>query len=176
MLELITVGLLWIAGLALFLAFIVLLRVLSHRERMAMIERGLPVDFGRWASRERQGAALLRAGLITGLVGLALTLGLYPVGFMLPPRIASAPFHLGPWLLPGLMPLAVGVALILSHYLTAPRRPVPPFAVPPVDEPSLQLPAADQDRLRHDGWLTLYRRAADPGDQGEPPLLEEDEL
>jgi hypothetical protein len=51
------------------------------------------------------------------MVGLALTLGLYPVGFFLPTTFSSAPFHLGPWLLPGLIPLGVGLALITSYYL-----------------------------------------------------------
>jgi hypothetical protein len=51
------------------------------------------------------------------MVGLALTVGLYPIGFMLPPTFTSTPFHLGPWLLPGLIPLAVGLALISSYYL-----------------------------------------------------------
>jgi hypothetical protein len=208
--ELITLGLLWIVALALFLGFIALLRMLNHRERMALIERGLPADFGRWVARatmERRGTALLRGGLITALVGLALTLGLYPVGFMLPGQIARAPFHLGPWLLPGLVPLAVGVALILSHYLAAPRRPLPPpFGAPPADDATTGAPTAlpsdplwtPADLEHHEqpipggsrqmgvrrlpddlalpstnGWLTLYRRAAD--DAEEPPRATEEE-
>jgi len=35
----------------------------------------------------------------------------------LPPAIAATPFHLGPWLLPGLIPFGVGVALTTSYYL-----------------------------------------------------------
>jgi hypothetical protein len=54
--------------------------------------------------------------LIITMVGLALTIGLYPVGFFLPPTFAT-PFHLGPWLLPGLIPLGVGIALSGSYYL-----------------------------------------------------------
>ena len=61
---------------------------------------------------------MLRAGLITAMVGLTLTIGLYPIGYFLPPFFASIiPFHLGPWLLPGLIPLGVGSALIISYYL-----------------------------------------------------------
>jgi len=172
--DLIAVGLIWIVVLALFLAFIILLRMLSHRERMAMIQRGLPAGPGRWpALPERRGTALLRGGLITALVGLALTIGLYPVGFMLPPQIARAPFHLGPWLLPGLVPLAVGTALILSHYLSAPHRAaLPPFFVPPAEESTPQLPAGDGDPLSPDQWLTLYRRAAN--EETEPPAQDDE--
>ena len=64
--------------------------------------------------RQRRGGGMLRAGLIIAMVGLALTIGLYPIGFILPPIYATIPWHLGPWLLPGLIPLAVGVALITS--------------------------------------------------------------
>jgi hypothetical protein len=51
------------------------------------------------------------------MVGLSLTVGLYPISFLLPMALDAAPFHLGPWLLPGLIPLGVGMALIVSYYL-----------------------------------------------------------
>jgi hypothetical protein len=57
------------------------------------------------------------------MVGLALTIGLYPVGFLLPAAFTSAPFHLGPWLLPGLIPLGIGIALIVSYYLEQNGQP-----------------------------------------------------
>jgi formate hydrogenlyase subunit 3/multisubunit Na+/H+ antiporter MnhD subunit len=104
----------WLIALAIFFGFIVLLRYLYHRERMALISQG--IDPGSRRTRQ-QNRGILRAGLITGMVGLALTLGLYPVGFFLPTTFSSAPFHLGPWLLPGLIPLGVGLALITSYYL-----------------------------------------------------------
>ena len=50
------------------------------------------------------------------MVGLFLTIGLYPIGFFLPASLAS-PYHLGPWLLPGLIPFGVGMALTISYYL-----------------------------------------------------------
>jgi hypothetical protein len=104
----------WLIALAIFFGFIVLLRYIQHRERMALIARGFDPNTLR---QERRGIGLLRAGLITGMVGLALTLGLYPIGFMLPPSFTAAPFHFGPWLLPGLIPLGVGAALVISYYL-----------------------------------------------------------
>lgn len=110
----ITVLIGWIFALAIFLGFIVLLRYIEHRERMALIARGInPNDMsGRQRSR-----GLLRAGLITMMVGLSLTIGLYPVGYILPSSFTTAPWHLGPWLLPGLIPLGVGFALTISYYL-----------------------------------------------------------
>ena len=104
----------WLLALAIFFGFIVLLRYLQYREHMAMISSGMrPNSIGR----QRRSRGLLRAGLITAMVGLTLTIGLYPVGYILPPAFAAIPLHLGPWLLPGLIPLGVGVALIASYYL-----------------------------------------------------------
>jgi hypothetical protein len=107
----------WLLALVIFLGFIVLLRYIDHRERMAMIRRGIDPSRLR-----RKGAGVLRAGLIIVMVGLALTVGLYPIGFMIPPAY-TIPFRAGPWLLPGLIPLGVGSALIISYYLTSDIQP-----------------------------------------------------
>ncbi len=104
----------WLAALAIFFGFIVLLRYLHHRERMALITHGIHPNN---AQKQHRSRGILRAGLITSMVGLALTVGLYPIGFLLPLSFAATPFHLGPWLLPGLIPLGVGIALIVSYYL-----------------------------------------------------------
>ncbi len=107
-------------ALAIFFGFIVLLRYLHHKERMALITQGIHPATRRTEDPQRQirSRRMLRAGLIITMVGLSLTVGLYPVGFFLPATIAAAtPFHLGPWLLPGLIPLGVGIALIVSYYL-----------------------------------------------------------
>src|SRR6266487_6312725 len=103
----------WLIALAIFFGFIVLLRYLQHREHMAMISSGMHPTSLR---RQRRNGGMLRAGLIIAMVGLALTIGLYPIGFILPLTLVT-PFHLGPWLLPGLIPLGVGIALIVSYYL-----------------------------------------------------------
>ena len=110
----------WLLALAIFFGFIVLLRYIEHRERMALIARGVDPNA---LQRQRRGSGLLRAGLITMMVGLALTIGLYPLGFMLPSDFTRAPLHFGPWLLPGLIPLGVGVALIISYYLGQDTHP-----------------------------------------------------
>jgi hypothetical protein len=112
----------WLLIVAIFLGFIVSLRYLKHRERMALIIHGINPDSAR---RQHRNHRLLRAGLITMMVGLSLTVGLYPISFLLPPTFPVAPFHLGPWLLPGLIPFGVGVALTISYYLEQniqPRR------------------------------------------------------
>ena len=110
----------WLIALAIFFGFLVLLRYIEHRERMALIARGLDPHSVRW---RRRGVGVLRAGLITAMVGLALTLGLYPLGFILPASFTHAPLHFGPWLLPGLIPLAVGSALVISYYLGQDGQP-----------------------------------------------------
>ena len=110
----------WLIALAIFLGFIAMLRYIDHRERMALIARGIDPNRLR---RQRRGAGLLRAGLIVAMVGLALTIGLYPLGYMLPPFITSTPLHVGPWLLPGLIPLGVGSALVISYYLGSDSHP-----------------------------------------------------
>ncbi|HVB73465.1 MAG TPA: DUF6249 domain-containing protein [Ktedonobacteraceae bacterium] len=110
----------WLIALAIFLGFIALLRYIDHRERMALIARGIHPNRLR---RQRRGTGLLRAGLIVAMVGLALTIGLYPLGYMLPSVVTATPLHVGPWLLPGLIPLAVGGALVISYYLGQDSRP-----------------------------------------------------
>jgi hypothetical protein len=123
--DLLVLALGWLVVLMAFLSFLSLRRYLEHRERMAMIARGItPPERHRSLSQPMfiRRAGVLQAGLITAMVGLALTLGLYPIGFYVPLSLVG-PYHLGPWLLAGLIPLAVGGALILGHYLT-PGRPM----------------------------------------------------
>lgn len=113
----------WLAALAIFFGFIVLLRYIQHIERMAMINSGLNPHSTRNNPRYRRNRGMLRAGLITAMVGLTLTIGLYPIGYFLPPFFADIPFRLGPWLLPGLIPLGVGSALVISYYLERDNPP-----------------------------------------------------
>src|SRR5213083_3556176 len=88
----------WLIALAIFFGFIILLRYIDHRERMALIARGIDPYSLR---RQRHGVGVLRAGLIIAMVGLALTIGLYPVRPALRARSKEGPVHYGPWLLPG---------------------------------------------------------------------------
>ena len=119
--DLAVVGLEWLGALALFLGFILLVRFLDHRERMTMIERGLLDRFEGDPLRPPRSSTMLRGGMITAMVGLAVTVGLYTLGYLLPAPFSAVPGRLGPWLLPGLIPLAVGVALVASYYLSPPH-------------------------------------------------------
>ena len=130
----------WLIALVIFLGFIALLRYIDHRERMALIARGMDPNRLR---RRRRGNGVLRAGLIIAMVGLALTIGLYPLGYMLPATFTRSPLHVGPWLLPGLIPLAVGSALVISHYLGQDPHP------PNNDPQDRELPADPTESNHH---------------------------
>jgi hypothetical protein len=120
--DLTIVGLEWLGGVTVFLVFILLLRYLEHRERMSMIERGLLHPEAKQHPSYPRGSAQLRGGLITAGVGFALTVGLYNLGWLLPAPLTAAPGRLGPWLLPGLIPLAIGLALVAGYYLSPPHQ------------------------------------------------------
>jgi|SRR5579859_1882337 len=122
----ITVLIGWLVALAIFFGFIILLRYIEHRERMALITRGINPH----QIQKQRRSGILRAGLITMMVGITLTAGLYPVGFLLPTTFTAAPLHLGPWLLPGLIPFGVGIALTASYYL----------------EPRITAPSPDEEK------------------------------
>jgi hypothetical protein len=88
---------------------IVALRYLSYRETMALAEKGLIKP-----ERENDGKRTLRWGIIVSAIGLALSLGLYPVGLNFN---TSYPLGFGPWMLLGLVPLFFGLSLILIYVL-----------------------------------------------------------
>lgn len=77
--------------------FLVVVRILQHRERMAMIERGL-IPAGALGGPNSR----LQTGAVTMGVGVALTLGFLTMG-------------VGPYLVAGLLPLFVGLALVLVN-------------------------------------------------------------
>ena len=95
--------------LVIIFGFIAFMRYLSYRETIALAEKGL----SRPETKKQK--TLLRWGAIITALGLALTLGLYPIGFL---TGDSYPLHLGPWMLAGLIPLFLGLTLVLLHYLT----------------------------------------------------------
>jgi hypothetical protein len=89
-----------------FLAF---MRYINYRETLALAEKGLT----RPETKNSKG--FLRWGILVSALGLALSLGLYFVGF---DSAENYPLHLGPWMLGGFVPLFLGLGLILSHFLT----------------------------------------------------------
>lgn len=89
--------------------FIGFLRYMNYKETIALAEKGLP----RPESRDKGG--LLRWGISITALGLALSVGLYPIGFA---SGQSYPLGLGPWMLGGFVPLFLGLGLILLHFLS----------------------------------------------------------
>lgn len=100
----------FIGALFLLLGFLAFLRYLNYRETIALAEKGLS------RPERKPGNRLLRWGIIIAVLGLALSLGLYPIGFS---SGYDYPLHLGPWMLGGFVPLFLGLGLILLHFLTS---------------------------------------------------------
>jgi phosphoglycerol transferase MdoB-like AlkP superfamily enzyme len=99
-----------VAGiLVVIFGFLAFLRYMNYRETIALAEKGLTKP------ETKSGKGLLRWGIILASLGLALSLGLYLIGFNSP---NDYPLHLGPWMLGGFVPLFLGLGLVLLHYLT----------------------------------------------------------
>ena len=106
-------------------AAFVVFRILAHRERMAMIRNGIaPGKRGvpYMAGNPKAGGydaddprVLLRKGIRLTFIGLALSIGLSFIGFS-----DDGPWHLGPWMLGGLIPLFIGLAQIATAYVSDP--------------------------------------------------------
>lgn len=94
-----------ILAMAVILGFVLGLRYLGYRERMAMIEKGIAPPCCDEHRGEGDRKAGLRRGITVAMVGLALTLGLMTLG-------------VGPWLLGGLIPLFVGLSILVDYYLS----------------------------------------------------------
>lgn len=134
----------------------IITRMLKHMERMEMIKRGMmPDDAGSWnqpfAARQAppgtpftmshpsnwnaHAQGLLRKGIVTSAIGLALFVGLSFIGLR-----SDGTFVLGPWLLGGLIPLFVGLAQIANAMLSGAQFPrvnttVGPIPPPPPNPP-----------------------------------------
>ena len=98
-----------IVVLAIIFSFVAFLRYMNYKETLALAEKGLT----RPNAKNTKG--LLRWGIVITALGIALTLGLYPIGFF---AGENYPLHLGPWMLGGFVPLFLGLGLVLLHYLT----------------------------------------------------------
>ena len=117
-----------IAFLVAIFGTIVLTRWFKHREIMAMMEKGLlPKQYARYvrASRSRRGWGLLGWGVALSALGLALMIGLWPLGFV---AAEPYPLHFGPWMLVGLIPLFIGLALLITYFVTRKEEAAAPEA------------------------------------------------
>jgi hypothetical protein len=109
-----------IAFFTLVFGFIIILRWFRHREVMTQIQQGLvPGDHGPQTANDRALRRLLGWGLGLAALGLALMIGLYPYGFVAP---EPWPLHFGPWMVVGLAPLFIGLALLITYYLSREKR------------------------------------------------------
>ena len=98
-----------VATLAIIFGFLAFLRYINYRETIALAEKGLTLP------EQKTGKSLLRWGVVVTGLGIALSLGLYTIGFS---AGDNYPLHLGPWMLGGFVPLFLGLSLILIHTLT----------------------------------------------------------
>lgn len=90
--------------------FILLMRFMAYKETLALAEKGLVKP-----QRNGNGKGALIWGLIITAIGLAITIGLWPLGFIMGTEF---PLGFGPWMIAGLIPTFFGVALLLIHVLT----------------------------------------------------------
>jgi hypothetical protein len=108
---------------------IVLVRWFKHREILAMVEKGLlPAQYAQYmnASRGRGGRGLLGWGIALVMLGLALMIGLWPIGFTRAGVENPYPLGFGPWMLTGLIPLFIGLALLIIYFLTRKEETLAP--------------------------------------------------
>lgn len=94
-----------------FFGFFAYLRYLRYRETLALAEKGLV------RPRPGNGRDVLRWGIAITALGIALCIGLYPLGWSVATP-GAYPLNFGPWMLLGLLPTFFGLALILIHVLT----------------------------------------------------------
>ena len=98
-----------VSVLVVIFGFLAFLRYMNYKETLALAEKGLAKP------ENKSPKGLLRWGIVLTSLGLALSLGLYFIGFG---SANNYPLHLGPWMLGGFVPLFLGIGLILIHYLT----------------------------------------------------------
>ncbi len=94
-------------------------RYVQYRETVVLAEKGLV----RPAPVSGNDSAALRWGIVIAALGLALSIGLYPIGFVMNSSVSTFPLRFGPWMLIGLVPLFFGLALVFIHLITRTRQP-----------------------------------------------------
>jgi len=98
---------------ALFFSTLAWVRWLRYREIVALADRGIT------PREDLPGTASLRWGMVLTAVGIVMTLAMFPLSMDSFPR---APLGLSPILLAGLLPLAIGIALVWHYRLFAQRE------------------------------------------------------
>jgi hypothetical protein len=104
----------FLAFFVLVFALIVIMRYINYRETLALAEKGLVRP-----QKQSDAKDTLRWGIVITAIGLALCVGLWPIGFL---AGDTYPLGLGPWMLIGIVPTFFGLALILIYVLTYDRQ------------------------------------------------------
>jgi hypothetical protein len=91
-------------------AFFAFVRYLRYKETIALAERGLLRP-----ERPRRNRDALRWGIVIMMLGLGLSCGLWPLGFLVAGN--NLPFGVGPWMVLGILPFFFGLALIIIHWI-----------------------------------------------------------
>lgn len=129
-------------------------RYMKHQETVKMIEHGYTPEMLRAPEhgpspdprylpaiapqRTAPGRAQLIWGCVLAGIGLALTLALWPLGFVINRTAGVAfPFGIGPWMVAGFIPLFVGLTLILAYVFVQPEREMPAREMAPPSIPML---------------------------------------
>jgi hypothetical protein len=133
-------------GFFLLLAFLLGWRYINYRESLALAEKGLLKPDHKWSFWSENIFNWRLGVIITGL-GLAITLGFWPLGAGYQPH-----FFLGlnPWMLFGFLPLFFGLSLILIHIISNTPKSVGTTPIPqtnsaaPLSSPSLETTLAPE--------------------------------
>lgn len=102
----------FISAILIFFGFLAYLRFLRYKETMNLAEKGMVHP--RYAGSNGKGS--LRWGIAIAGLGIALCIGLYPIGFLSGADIF--PLRMGPWMLAGLIPTFFGLALVAIYLVT----------------------------------------------------------
>jgi hypothetical protein len=118
------------------LGFLTLNHYLTYKERVELARLGYTISELNDANAIRQGnRGVLWGGVITMMSGLALLLGLMPLGP-------------GVWLVAGLLPMFVGLGMLAIYFITAgsqSRHTPPAIQEPDVDDSPGVAPAFSDD-------------------------------
>ena len=98
-----------VAAFVVLFAFLILLRYLNYKETLALAEKGLV----RPQAESKNGKGNLRTGIILASIGVALILGMLPLGVN-----SRFPLGFGPWMIIGLLPLFIGLGLVLIYVVS----------------------------------------------------------
>jgi hypothetical protein len=88
-------------------------RYLRYKETIALAERGLLRP-----ERPRRNRDTLRWGIVIMMLGVGMSCGLWPLGFMASWSGGTLPFGIGPWMVLGFLPFFFGLALVIIHWVS----------------------------------------------------------